>query len=237
MKVVMIVGSPKSKKSTSEIVLNSLSERLSAATVDWIYAADYSIEVAENSNETTASPGDAADYSKDNPLEEKDDALFEKILENDVIVFAFPLYIDSIPSHLLRFLEAMECRYRNHIMNTKVYCIVNSGFFDPRNTEIAIDMIKLWSAHSGLIFGQALALGGGGMGRAASIGEGPLESYGKALDDLADNIYADVGGETIFTSPDIEKSDYMADANKAWKAAAKKRGVSSWSLRNKSTLD
>lgn len=203
----MIAGSPKKKKSTSEIVLNSLSERLTAATIDWIFAADFS--------------------------EENEEELFEKMLENDIIVFSFPLYIDSIPSHLIRFMEAMENRYRDHIMNTKVYCIVNCGFHEPENAEIAIEMIKLWTSYSGLIFAQAAALGGGGMGRAVPIGEGILSSYGEVLDELADNIYADIGGETLFTSLDMSKADYIADAHKAWKIAAKKRGVSSWAMRKK----
>lgn len=56
-----------------------------------------------------------------------------KIEGSDVLVLVFPLYVDSIPSQLLRLLITLEeSKSLNHDM--MVYCIINNGFFegDPK---------------------------------------------------------------------------------------------------------
>lgn len=50
-----------------------------------------------------------------------------EIASSDVLVFVFPLYVDSIPSQLLQFLIILgELKDLNHDM--MVYCVVNNVF-------------------------------------------------------------------------------------------------------------
>lgn len=52
---------------------------------------------------------------------------FKKVRNSDMLILAFPLYIDSIPSHLLKLLVELEKR-NFATKDIMVYCIVNNGF-------------------------------------------------------------------------------------------------------------
>ena len=207
MKVAFIVGSPKAKNSTSEKLLQALSDRLPKADIEWVFTND---------------------LSEDDLIDET-----SKIPKNDVIVIAFPVYIDSIPSHLLKFLRKLQKACRKSESSARVYCIANCGFYEPANADVAIDMVKLWISYSKLVLGRAIALGAGGIVHGQTIGEGALQNYGLALDELASNIMADEGGETLYFTPNISQSQYISDSHKAWENAAKKRGLSVKDLRNR----
>ena len=77
MKIALINGSPKSKQSSSEAILNDLQTCLSK-----------DIEVDN--------------YSFRKSFLTKDE--IEALVNFDVLVFAFPLYVDGVPSHLLNCL-------------------------------------------------------------------------------------------------------------------------------------
>lgn len=48
------------------------------------------------------------------------------------VVFCLPLYVDGIPSHVLRFMEKMEAFCRQNKLHLTVYCIANNGFIEGR---------------------------------------------------------------------------------------------------------
>ena len=75
-----------------------------------------------------------------------------EIASSDVLVFVFPLYVDSIPSQLLQFLIILgELKDLNHDM--MVYCVVNNGFFEGTQNYIAIQQMKNWCAAANLKWG------------------------------------------------------------------------------------
>lgn len=113
MKISIINGSPKGGKSTSELMIGYLTAGMS----------DYDVKIY-NICKTILS-------------EEQ----YTNIKNSDVLIFAFPLYIDSIPSHLLRFLVELEEQtfQRKDIM---VYCIVNNGFYEGKQNRIVIEQVK-----------------------------------------------------------------------------------------------
>ena len=79
-----------------------------------------------------------------------------------VLVFVFPLYVDSIPSQLLQFLIILgELKDLNHDM--MVYCVVNNGFFEGTQNYIAIQQMKNWCAAANLKWGQGVGIGAGEM--------------------------------------------------------------------------
>ncbi|MDR1794938.1 MAG: NAD(P)H-dependent oxidoreductase [Erysipelotrichaceae bacterium] len=103
----------------------------------------------------------------------------------DVIVFVFPLYVDGIPSHLLKALQSWQDLFIAYHIKTKVYVVVNNGFYEPGQNYPAIAMMKQWCKHAGLLWGKAVAVGGGGSITAAAIGKGPNKNLADALDQLA----------------------------------------------------
>jgi len=119
-RVVLIIGSPKSRGGTSrsigEYILNKL-------------------------------PGkefQAKSYHVGKALKKKEDWLkFTSAVSGaDTIILSFPLYWDSMPSHLIKVFERLYSERKKITGKNpqKFYLIVNNGFPEPWHNEIAIDI-------------------------------------------------------------------------------------------------
>lgn len=92
-------------------------------------------------------------------------------------------YIDSIPSHLLRFLVDLE----EHTFQKKdimVYIIVNNGFYEGKQNRIVIEQMKHWCKAVDLKWGQAIGIGAGEMLpliKDIPLGYGPQKILGTQL--------------------------------------------------------
>ena len=126
-----------------------------------------------------------------------------EIASSDVLVFVFPLYVDSIPSQLLQFLIILgELKDLNH--DIMVYCVVNNGFFEGTQNYIAIQQMKNWCVAANLKWGQGVGIGAGEMLPFISnvpLKHGPNKKIGYAISDLATNLLNRQPGKDIFISP------------------------------------
>jgi multimeric flavodoxin WrbA len=118
--------------------------------------------------------------------------IHEEIITGDVIVLAFPLYIDSIPSNALRMLIELEefARGRN-TKETVMYAIINNGFYEGKQTHIAFEIIQNWCEHTGVQFGGGIGQGAGemiGATKNTPISKGPFNNLGRELVLLAEKI-------------------------------------------------
>lgn len=105
MRISIINGSPKLRESTSGLMIELLTPLISENEI-----------VVYRINQGNLTERQFAD-----------------IKNSDVLIFAFPLYVDSIPAHLLHLL--IELEERNFFNpNTMVYCIVNNGFLRETKT-------------------------------------------------------------------------------------------------------
>lgn len=196
MKIVFLDGSPKCKDSTSQYLLKSLETRLIGCDILWHDAREYNI-----------------------------DTLADKILASDALVLAFPLYVDSIPSHLLLALTKLQPLLLASSCRTKVYTIVNCGFYDAVQNNIAVNMIRTWCDKSGLFWGQGISIGAGGMVQTAPIGKGPCTSIGKNFDCFAANILGLKSADSLYTAPNFPRFLYKTAAHIGWRSQAKKNGL------------
>ncbi|MDL2318523.1 NAD(P)H-dependent oxidoreductase [Eubacteriales bacterium OttesenSCG-928-A19] len=146
----------------------------------------------------------------------------------DAIVIGFPLYVDGLPSQLLRALQAAEGRMRPGAM---VYAVVNNGFFEAEQNLPAFAMLRHWCARSGLVWGQGLGIGGGGMAQGLSLESGPLRPAGEALGALAESIIARRSGEDILVRPAFPRFLYIRFAHIGWRRDGRHNGVSRRALR------
>lgn len=153
---------------------------------------------------------------------------FAKISKSDALIFAFPLYVDGIPSHLLHLLADFEKRIVFN-KNTMVYCIVNNGFFEGKQNRIAIDQMKNWCSAVGLIWGQAIGIGAGEMLpfiKDIPLGYGPNKNIGNALKELVCNIKYSDSGKDIFISPNWPRFLWRIQASlSVWYPRARKNGL------------
>lgn len=200
MKILMLCGSPRPQKSTSHYLLNVLKERLC------------------NENEILMCS-----------IAEKNSDIERTVLENaediDVIVAAFPLYVDSIPGSFLKVLENIEEQIKEHKIDCKLYVIVNNGFYDAKQNSIAIDIMWNWCEKCGMTKGRAMAVGAGEMVQGIPLGAGPMKNLGNAMNQFTEDIQHRNSGETIFVEPNFPRCLYKTAAHMGWHKSAKKNGL------------
>ena len=79
------------------------------------------------------------------------------------MVFAVPLYVDSVPSHMLPFLKEMEAFCRENSLRLKVYVVANNGFIEGRQNEPLMQVMENFCTRSGLEWCGGIGIGGGVM--------------------------------------------------------------------------
>lgn len=89
--------------------------------------------------------------------------VLDQVSEADNIVFAMPLYVDGIPSHVLPFLKQMERFCLERSLQPKVYVIANNGFIEGRQNEPLMQQMEHFCDRSGLDWCGGLGIGGGVM--------------------------------------------------------------------------
>ena len=79
------------------------------------------------------------------------------------VVFCLPLYVDGVPSHVLRFLEKMEAYCRENDLRLSVYCVANNGFIEGKQNEPLMQTFENFCSRAGLSWGGGVGIGGGVM--------------------------------------------------------------------------
>lgn len=208
MKICMINGSPKAGESTSKLLIEYLMPFIEGNEV-----ITYNVCKTGFSN-----------------------TQFSLIQHSDVLIFVFPLYIDSINSALLRFLIELEKRgFKNK--NIIVYCIINNGFYEGSQNHVAAEIMRSWCKAAGLTYGQTLGIGAGEMlpfTKNIPLNIGPNRNIGIALQTLSQNILSMNQGEDLFITPNWPRFLWKIQASLFfWYPRAKKNGLKIGALKNK----
>ena len=89
--------------------------------------------------------------------------ILERLRDAQAVVFGLPLYVDGVPSHVLRFLEVMETFCRENDLKLRVYCVANHGFIEGKQNEPLMQVFENFCARTGLVWGGGVGIGGGVM--------------------------------------------------------------------------
>lgn len=89
--------------------------------------------------------------------------ILEQLRDADAVVFCLPLYVDGIPSHVLRFMEHAEAFCKENSLHFSVYCIANNGFIEGKQNELLMQTFEHFCARAGLTWGGGVGIGGGVM--------------------------------------------------------------------------
>jgi hypothetical protein len=198
VKITIINGSPKSGDSASGVIAKALQNRM----------------------------GQAADCLICSAARQKRSEVMEAFEGRGALVFIFPLYVDGVPSHLLRLLDDNMDEIASASPEAVVYAVANNGFYEGRQNAVALEIMRNFCARSGLGWGQGLGVGAGGMITAVPVGYGPMKNLGGALDLLARNIlHGGTAGDCMF-EPNFPKFLYKIAAHMKWRLKAAKNGVS-----------
>ena len=213
-RALLLVGSPRGKRSTSSSVgsylLNILGRRGTETEILWIHRQ----------------------LSDDEKLSQMLDAVDRA----DTIILTAPLYDDCQPYIVSRTMEAIAACPQN-FQNKRFIPIINCGFPEPEHiTAVAIAIYHKFATTVGFKWAGSLSIGGGEILQGAS-GK-TLDEIGwmagkvkKALERIADALVADNSfpDESIravpnfFYNPLIKKLIAKMN-NYSWKSRAKKNG-------------
>ncbi|QOX62701.1 NAD(P)H-dependent oxidoreductase [Anoxybacterium hadale] len=200
MKIALINGSPKPGNSNSGILLDKIEPLLNEG------------------NELTSLSTSGKEFTPDQ---------YRSLCEMDVLLFAFPLYIDALPSHLFRIIIELE-RYMKEYKDKeiRVYVIVNNGFYEGHQCHIAMKIMENWCKRSELSFCGGIGQGAGEMIGATSnvpFGHGPLKDLSKAMSQIADHITSGTKGQKQMLSPNVPRFFWkMMGTHFFWNTSARK---------------
>ncbi len=89
--------------------------------------------------------------------------ILDQLRDARAVVFGVPLYVDGIPSHVLRFMEKAEAFCRENDLHFSVYCVANNGFIEGKQNEPLMRSFEHFCTRAGLSWGGGVGIGGGVM--------------------------------------------------------------------------
>jgi multimeric flavodoxin WrbA len=207
--ILMIVGSPRLRTSNSYSIAHYITQGLEKLrwNTDLMFAHKA--------------------FSSDEILHE----LIQKAQNASIIGIIFPLYVDAVPGPLVNVLTQLCEYHRQENTEQKVFAIVNQGFPEPHQSNLALEIIDQFTKEY-----HAMYLGGYGIGAGGVIGGMPIEQIKhrskqlvKALDLTIQSLHQQRSlsnqAEQLLSKPIFSKSLYLTFGNMAWKKQANKHGV------------
>ena len=140
-RALLLAGSPRTRKSTSASLGGYLLEQLAKENVQvetvYVHTSLRSAERMQN--------------------------LFEALETTDLLLLAFPLYIDSLPAPLIEALERIAARRAGvqQLHPQRMAAIVNYGFPEAQHNDTARAICAAFARQSGFGWAGSLALGAG----------------------------------------------------------------------------
>lgn len=208
---LMLVGSPRGSRSTSNNLGGYLLQGLSSSgwQCDTIFLGD-----------TLKSP-------------EAQVKMLSATDKTDLVILAFPLYVDHLPAIAM---EALELIADHRSVNKPSYpqgflALVNCGFPESEQNNIAVAVAREFATQNGFEWRGGLAMGMGGVisGRPLSEMRGPATPIKKALDlaVIALSAKQPVGEDAmqIMAKRVIPRWLYVWIGNRSWKQMARKNGT------------
>ena len=206
---LLLIGSPGNMRSNSSKVGQYLLDRL--ADAGWNVEKECIYQVVKD--------------------ETKMKETFGKMDSSDLIVLSFPLYIDSLPSQTIRFMEQVVGRGDGAKKGQRFIAFCQSGFPESHHSEYALRICSIFARDAGYLWVGGLAVGGGGAigGRDLNEGGGMLRNLRTALEMTAEAI--DQGRVVPTEARELTNKGIAPPwlfnwiVNRRWKYEARKNGV------------
>jgi multimeric flavodoxin WrbA len=210
-RALLLVGSPKTRKSASNSLGGYVFEHLSAQSIqtETIYL-----------HTVLRSPV-------------KMQALLDAVDAADLVTLAFPLYVDSLPAPVIEALEriAAHRQGRDPSHRQLFTAIANCGFPEAHHCTTALAICETFARQAGFEWAGALALGGGQMlnGTPLSEGGGQTIRIRQSLDLAAEALAKGHGipqaAQDILGKPVVPDWAYRLMGGLGWIWAAKGYGA------------
>ena len=207
MNALILVGSPKGRKSASWMLGSGIGEGLRDRGVTVQYGM---VHHELRSGEGTGKLLDLFDSS-------------------DLVVLAFPLYVDSLPAPLTRLLELVAERKDRTAAagNPRLGVVVQCGFPEAHQCDTAIGICRRFAGFTGMRWAGALAMGMGGslegdFGRLPGGGKKILDALNKTAEALARGGDIPDEAKAVFARPLMPRWLYTLTGNLGWRLKMRK---------------
>ena len=154
--------------------------------------------------------------------------LFSVLEAAETLVLCTPLYVDGLPSQVIRFME--NAQQHPSWCPRKVYVLANMGLYESSQLINLFSMVKQWCGKMGTEY-----CGGLGVSAGELLGVlmeyipfhiGPSKNASKGMDRLAAAIRQGAKTEDIYTEPFcFPRSLYIKIANTNWNKTSRKNGI------------
>ena len=144
------------------------------------------------------------------------------------LVLCMPLYVDGLPSQLIRFMEQARKEYRGS--SIRVYALANMGLYESRQLQNLFEAVRQWCDAMQFTYCGGLGVSAGEfvgvIMDALSFEKGPTRPVASGIHRLAAAIDKGEPLEDIYAEPRfIPRPLFMAIANHSWTLQAKKNGI------------
>lgn len=134
------------------------------------------------------------------------------------VLLVFPLYADGLPVTLMHFLKTLEQHPPR--WKPRVSVLINCGFMEPEQNDIAVQMVRLFCKQNGYPFGSVLKIGSG-----EAILSTPFRILVRAkMKKLAAAIAAEKSQTWKVTMP-ISKNMFLRASTVYWTNYGKRNGI------------
>ncbi len=165
---------------------------------------------------------------------------YNVFLAADVVIIAYPLYADGLPSHLTEYLEELGA-YIQAVKPPKLpklYAVANLGFYEGEQGRWSLSMLRCFALRTGCLYEGGISIGAGGIivGMKGPAGWVIGRSARRAMKRMAHAICSGTAAGEIYTHPDIPKSAYVKGGNASWPKEAAKYGLSTAELESQTPV-
>lgn len=197
MRITIMNASPKKESSASQQLIDRL--------IPFLKEDEYGIlQVNQNMDESLALT--AANLS-------------------DAWIIVAPIYIYSLPSSMLAFLDDLEAKVRKK--GVRVGAVLQCGFYEADNTKLAMQVIQQWCQRNGYTFAAGIGIGGGGCIQGLTkmpTGKLLMKPLKPAYENFVKALHGGEMSETYFSVP-MPKGLYQWMAEGQWKKAIRQQGL------------
>ena len=165
---------------------------------------------------------DLKDYLKDLS------GLVKRLEDAPAIVFCIPLYVDGLPSQVIRLMEKFEREYSGG--KKKIYVLANMGLYESSQLVNLFSAVTQWSHRMDFDYCGGLGVSAGeligGLMELIPFGKGPVRKIAEGMDLLARAVNSEGRTYDIYAEPEgIPKWLFIQIANINWNRTAKQNGI------------
>jgi hypothetical protein len=154
--------------------------------------------------------------------EEGRQALLDAIDRASVVLFAAPLYVDSLPAPAIRALEAIAARRRAGSVSRvpRLVTLINCGFVEPSQNDTCQRILHRFAERAGFEWLAGISLGGGGR-----VPKRVREAFDILAESLDLEILVPDEVERLTRKPIMPSWLYVVGGNFMWRRWAARNGA------------